>query len=434
MKSTSIKLSLDTRRQKTDGTYPVILRLTHKGRTTSLKTGVSVKETDWDHDLSQIRNSYKGASNVKRLNNELLKLKAEALDKILQTDKESEKRSVTLSEVRQKISPEASTFSFYDYTSGLVKNLISAERIGTARSYQGVLSVLKTYNKGKPQVKNLGGNPRKSKNDKFSPKHNGTHYRDLRFEEISYSFLKGFENYHLAVGNQLNGLAVYLRTIRSIYNQAIKEGIIERSFYPFNEYKIKTKPTQKRALDSEHIKKIVSYKLKETHVCFDARNFFLASYSMYGMNFADMARLQKSDIVDGRIQYRRRKTGKLYDIRVTENLQEILSYYSTKNQGSEYIFPIIKRENPLFQEKDIQWARKLFNKNLKSLAGLCGISQNLTSYVSRHSFATHAMMNNIPVNAISSMLGHSSLKTTEIYLKSLPSNVLDEYNKKIVSF
>jgi len=69
---------------------------------------------------------------------------------------------------------------------------------------------------------------------------------------------------------------------------------------------------------------------------------------------------------------------------------------------------------------------------LKKLAELCGIDSNLTSYVSRHSFATQAMQKSIPLNAISAMLGHSSIKTTEIYLKSLPSNVLDDYNLTIL--
>lgn len=133
---------------------------------------------------------------------------------------------------------------------------------------------------------------------------------------------------------------------------------------------------------------------------------------MYGMNFTDMAFLLKSNIVNGRILYRRKKTAKLYDIKITESLQKILNYYIDKNPKSSYIFPIIKRDSAFHQEKDILSARKRYNKKLKTLAALCGIDSNLTSYVSRHSFATQAMHKAIPLNAISSMLGHSSLKTT----------------------
>jgi integrase/recombinase XerD len=432
MKATHVKISLDKRRSLADGTYPIILRLTHKGQSTSIKTGIYVQEKDWDEKACQVKSTYQGTSNVKRLNNELQKRKAEALDKVLKIADEVRGKRRSLVEVRHEIKPEHSSNSFYDFAEKLTQNLTVSERIGTARSYKGVISVLKTFNKGKPVEKNSGGDPIKSSNSRFKSKFKGIHYHDLAFDEIDYSFLKKFENYHLAAGNDVNGLAVYMRTIRAIYNQGIKAGKVEKSLYPFDEYKIRTQPTKKRSLDQKYLKNIISLELPEEHSSFHARNYFLASYYMYGMNFADMARLQKSDISNGRIQYRRSKTKKLYDIKITENLNTILSYYLQQNKNSPYVFPIIKRETAALQEKDIQWMRKKFNENLKEIAALSGVEQKLTSYVSRHSFATHAMLNNIPVNAISSMLGHSSLKTTEIYLKSLPSNILDDYNERIL--
>ncbi|MDR6193291.1 integrase [Siphonobacter sp. BAB-5404] len=223
-----------------------------------------------------------------------------------------------------------------------------------------------------------------------------------------------------------------MRTIRAIYNKAIKSGLVDKELYPFDDYKIKTSPTDKRALDSEFLKKIIELEIPVNHICFNTRNYFLASYMMYGMNFADMAYLEKSSLVNGRIRYRRRKTGKLYDIKITPSLEKILGHYLEQNPVSKFVFPILKREDPVLRDKDIQWARKRYNKKLKTLATLCGIDSNLTSYVSRHSFATQAMLHEIPLAAISTMLGHSSLKTTEIYLKGLPINVLDDYNEKIL--
>lgn len=113
-------------------------------------------------------------------------------------------------------------------------------------------------------------------------------------------------------------------------------------------------------------------------------------------------------------------------------MNNILTHYIQQQLTSKYVFPIIKPETAILQERDIQASRKNFNENLKIIAEMCGIEQNLTSYVSRHSFATQAMLQNVPVNAISAMLGHSGLKTTEIYLKSLPSNILDDYNSRII--
>lgn len=424
MNSTSIKVSLDTRRAKADGTYPLILRLTHNRKTTSIKTGIHLKKDDWDDEARAVRKSYKGAVNVTRLNNEIQKKKAEALDRVLQLGEKA--RKAALIDVKQKIDPAFVSSSFYEFSDGLIKELYKAERIGTAQSYAGAVRFLKTYNKGRPVERNKGGNPKTSKFKVDRPS-------DLKFEEIDYKFLMKLESYHLGNGNEMNGLAVYMRGIRAIYNQAMKTGAADRSLYPFADYKIKTEPTKKRALEAVFLAKIIALDLAQNHPAFDARNYFVASYMMYGMNFADMACLQKSDITNGRIHYRRRKTSKLYDIKVSESLKGILSHYMQQAPDSKYVFPIIKREGAVFQQRDVHWARKNYNENLKAIAEMCGIEQNLTSYVSRHSFATNAMLSDVPVNAISAMLGHSSLKTTEIYLKSLPSNILDDYNSRVLT-
>ncbi|MCP9750378.1 site-specific integrase [Ferruginibacter sp. HRS2-29] len=433
MNGTSIKISLDTRRQKSDGTYPLIFRLTHNRKTTSLKTGISLKKEDWDEKGLVVKKSYKGTANVTRLNNEIQKKKAEALDKILKIEAKPSSIPLSLKDIKTEIDPETKSLSFYDFGDELVVDLIKAERIGTARSYRGVLFALKTYNKGNPLEKNQGGRFKNSNIVKYSSKFKDVTFKDLKFEEINYDFLKSFENYHLSSGNGLNGLAVYMRTIRSIFNQAIKAKKVEKLYYPFSDYQIKTQATKKRALDHNLFKRIISLKLPSTHTCFHSRNYFIASYLMYGMNFTDMAYLRKENIIDGRINYKRKKTGKVYDIKITEGLNEILNYYITLNSESKYVFPLIKRHSATEKQLDVLNAQKLLNENLKDIAKLCDIDQNLTGYVSRHSFATHAMMGNVPINAISAMPGHSSLKTTEIYLKSLPSNVLDDYNSQILN-
>lgn len=425
MNSTSVKVSLDTRRAKADGTYPLILRLTHERKTTSIKTGIHLKKEDWDENSLVVKKSYKGTINVTRLNNEIQKKKAEVLDGILKLGEKAKKTNASITDIKQHIDPSFAGYSFYEYSENLIKELIATDRVGTARSYKQTVNVLKTFNKGKPFEKNKGGNPKtaKFKEDRFV---------DLKFDEIDYNFLMKLESYHLISGNELNGLAVYMRTIRSIYNQAAKSGKADKSQYPFADYKIKTNPTKKRALNRKSFYKIVSLELPKEHPAYNARNYFVASYMMYGMSFADMAFLEKTDIVNDRINYRRRKTSKLYDIKISPSLKDILQYYIQQAPESKYVFPIIKGIDAISKQKNILSAIKQFNKNLAAVASLCEIDEKLTSYVSRHSFATNAMMNDVPINAISAMLGHASLKTTEIYLKSLPSNVLDDYNSKLL--
>jgi len=235
---------------------------------------ISLKKKDWDEKNRVVKKSYQGVSSVTRLNNIIQKRKADAMDIILKLNEAGTLQSLSVTELRSKIEKQNSTSSFYEFSDQLIEELRKSNKIGTARSYNSVILALK----------------------KFHPK-------SLDFEDITYKFLTKFEANHLARGNAHNGFAVYMRTIRSIYNKAIKSGIVEKSLYPFSDFKIKTTPTEKRALDWNLLKKIISLKLKKDHPCFNARNFFLASYMMYGMNFTDMAFLQKTDIINGRINY-----------------------------------------------------------------------------------------------------------------------------------
>lgn len=399
----NVSISLETRRQKKDGTYPLVLRLGHKASTTTILLGIDLKEKDWDKESRQIRKSYQGTSTVSRLNNFIQKKKSDAMDILLALHESGKLQSLSLAELRRKIQSENAPGSFFPFAEQLIGELKKSHRNGTAKAYQNTMDMVKNF----CQTKRLA------------------------FSDITYSFLTKLEAHHLAKGNGLNGLAAYLRSLRAIYNKAIKAGIIDKEQYPFDVYKIRTTPTEKRALDAEPLKKLIYLNLNPSDPLFHARNYFFASYLMYGMNFTDMAFLKKENIIHNRIHYRRRKTSKLYDIKVTAPLTAILSLYNTS--GSEYVFPILKREESELSFKDIMWARKKYNKKLQLLATLCGIESRLTSYVSRHSFATQAMLLEIPLNAISAMLGHSSLKTTQIYLKSLPSNIMDHYNERMVT-
>lgn len=401
---TYLSLLLDTRRAKKDGSYPIIFRLTHLRKTTSIPTGFSISEIFWDSKKCCVKKSYSKVSHIARLNTLLLKEEARANDIINQLYDTGKLNYLSITEVKKRISRNSSYDSFFEFGESVVSDLKSAHRYGTARHYKCVLSVLRKFTKG----------------------------RDLKFNEVNYDLLKRFERQHLAKGNSWNGLSTYLRGIRALYNKGIKAGLIEKEAYPFDYYSIRQIPTDKRALGVEDLRKIIELELPQDQVLFRYRNYFVCSFFLYGMNFTDMAYLKVENIIDGRIRFRRKKTGKLYDIRITKQLEGILELYLDGKRGGEYIFPVIKREDPAKQEREINWERQRYNRGLKKIQKLCGIEQKLTTYVSRHSFATQAMLHNIPLEAISAMLGHSKLNTTQIYLKSLPTRVLDDYNEMLI--
>jgi site-specific recombinase XerD len=402
--NTNVKLSLDTRRQKKDASYPIILRLTHFRKTTSISIGQSISKEYWDNKNEKVKRAFKGTSSVSKLNNQLLKEKTRAVDIINDLHEKDELNFLSILQLKSKIVKTASFESFFEYSKGIVNELKTAERFGNANTYYAVIKVLEKFS---------GGN-------------------DIKFNEINYDFLKRFESWHFSRGNSVNGLSTYMRTIKAIFNKAIKSDVVSRDAYPFAHYRIKTTPTEKRALDINSIKSIMLLKLEETDSLFHYRNYFLSSYMLYGISFMDLAFLKVQNIIDNRIKFQRMKTSKPYDINITPQLKEILSFYLQDREKSEFIFPIVKRDTFELQYKDVLWARKRYNKGLKEIAAKCNIEQRLTSYVSRHSFATQAMLQDVPLQAISAMLGHNRLSTTQIYLKSLPNEILDGYNRKLV--
>lgn len=406
--NTTIVYTLDCRKSslKPDGTYPILMRIIRGNVTSQLAVKLYLHKKDWDEKERKIKSSYKGTESVARLNNYLQKKKSEAMDILTKLDEKKQLDTLSPAQIKELIQKKPERISFFKYTEKLIDELKLANRIGNARAYHFVLGVLKNY-RGK---------------------------KDLSFSELNYEFLMKFETEHYKKGNKTNSLAVYMRTIRAIYNRAIKDKLVDREQYPFANYQIKTKKTLKRAISASAISKIESLSFAKNHPLFHAHNYFLFCFYMRGLPFADMAHLKVSNIVDGRIKFDRQKTDKPYDVKIIENAKRILVKYLSNKKADEYIFPIIKREAVADQYKEIQWARKRYNKKLKDIAKLCGIEENLTSYVGRHSFATIAKRLEVPIANISDMLGHESIKTTQIYLDSLPNDIMDAYHEKVINF
>ncbi len=105
-----------------------------------------------------------------------------------------------------------------------------------------------------------------------------------------------------------------MKTIRAFFNKAIKAGLVSKEAYPFTNYKIKTTPTEKRDLELDSIKSIMLLQLNETDNLFHYRNYFLASYMLYGVSFIDLAFLKLENIIDNRVKFYRSKTSKPYNI------------------------------------------------------------------------------------------------------------------------
>jgi hypothetical protein len=145
--SSSVKISLDTRRPKKDGTFPIILRVTHNRKTTSVATGYSVPMQYWDQSKAVIKKTYKGFGNITRVNNHILKQKAKAIDRLTKLDEEDKLKYMSVPQVKEKLGRKSKTSSFFQFTEEIIQSLLEEKRIGNARSYRNVLREIKKFRK-----------------------------------------------------------------------------------------------------------------------------------------------------------------------------------------------------------------------------------------------------------------------------------------------
>lgn len=406
----SVNLELDKRYQKKDGSYPIKLLIVISGEPLRISTGYSVEPKYWQENSQSIKTTCKAFQNVTRVNNLLNKQKSKALDMLTQLQDNNELDKLSLNEIKNRIASKYSSLYTFEFCEQIINELETAGKIGNARVYRTHLASLRNYAE-----------------------------TDFPMKQITFTWLKGYEAWYLAQKNSngkpnsINGLSVHLRTLRALYNTAIARNLIPQENYPFKKYKIKKEATRKRAITQQDIAK-----LKATEPQTDrqrrAKDYFLMSFYLMGASFIDLAFLKLSDIKNGRIEYKRKKTGKLHSIKITPPLLEILNRYTADKFADDFVLNIIPTEETL--KKQYAAARdemRRYNKALKELAILAGIEDAITSYTARHTFATTAKFKGVPVAAISDALGHSDVKTTQIYLDQFDNDTMDAYNEFIIS-
>lgn len=401
--ATSIKAILDDRRPKDDGTFPIVLRLTHNRVTRYIQTGHSALPQEWIQASETIETKRLPKNRVNTINGLILQQKSAAMSLINDLEKFGDLNSLSVSELKDKIMDKSPKTTFRAFTQKIIDELKTAKKFGNASCYQQAIDFI----------------------DRHCNK------KDFTFDQINYQLIKHLEAQHLAKGKTWNSLSFYLRTIRSVYNRAIKEGKAKRDNYPFLNYSIKETKTAKRAIPKSDIQKIADLDVERDTNLWHARNYFMFSFYNIGMNFIDIAYLKMSNIVDGRLQYVRAKTGKPYSVKISAPVQEILLYYTEDKKPTDFVFNIIEGKTAEQKLQTYKNVRRSYAKWLRSLAKKAEINPNLTAYVARHSWATIAKDLNVPVSVISEGLGHEDIKTTQIYLDSFDDDVIDKANELI---
>lgn len=247
-------------------------------------------------------------------------------------------------------------------------------------------------------------------------------------DQFSAELMSRYNTYLSNNGLLRNSISFYNRVLRALYNRAVREGYA-RQRYPFAEVYTGVDVTRKRALSPETLREIASLSLADPELAL-SRDLFLFSFQARGMSYVDMAFLTRKNLRDGNIGYMRRKTGQQLTVRVESWMQEILLRWKDSTV-KPYLLPIIKTADP--KDAYAQYTASLcaHNRNLHKIGEMVGLNYPLSSYSARHSWATVARDANIPISVISSAMGHTSERTTRIYLTQLDSAVVDQANRQV---
>ena len=378
----SIKLTLDTRARKQDGTYPVKLTISHHGQTSLHSLDVSLHREEWDARRCVVV----GNANKAFLNSYLLQRLTEWKNAALQLQSDGKFKGKTAKEcrdmIRQYLSPdEQKPVTFGEWYAHFAD---THENKRTREIYAATWVQIIRYDSGASERK---------------------------FEDISKAWLDGFFRWCAQTSPSINARNIHLRNIRAVFNDAIDNGLTQA--YPFRRLHITPVATAKRNLPPDVLRKIFKAEVAEWRQRY--YDVFLLSFLFIGINIGDLCLLRTDQMKDGRITYNRRKTHRLYSIKVEPEALAVIN----RNRGQSLLLNWVEGRTGYrhFAER--------VNQELPA---------GVTTYYTRHSWATIAASLDIPEDTISQALGHASRNsTTAIYIERDLRKV-DEANRRVIDW
>lgn len=290
--------------------------------------------------------------------------------------------------------------SFFPFMEGIIANLKQNGKVRTSETYTSTLKSFKKFREG----------------------------ADVKLEHLTADIMEAYEAWLKGRGLTPNTISFYNRILRAVYNRAVERDLIVNR-HPFRHVYTGVGKTVKRALPLAAIKRIKALELADDQALDYARDIFMMSFYLRGMSFIDMAFLKKTNLKNGRVTYRRRKTGQCLTIQWTGEMQALLDKYPENE--SQYLLPIIKRAG-VNERCAYRNAGYRINRALKKIAAKTGIAMPLTLYVARHSWASAAYAKGVAISVISEGMGHDSEATTRIYLATLDTSAVDRANSLLI--
>lgn len=402
--NTTIEAVLYTSKTLSNGQHPIMLRLTKNRKRKYLSLHISLAPQYWDDEKCKPRRNCPDKERIEALiQQKMQELQSQVMD-FKTNDKE-----YTLNTLVEKASHKVVRQTVGDYLNDYIDRLLAANRVGNAKTFQELRTSLTKF----------------------------CRWLDFYFIDIDAEWLKRYEQW-LRVEKHYsdNSIGIRFRSLRVLYNSAITDGLIKKTDYPFDTFKVSKfkEATAKRSLTKEDIRRIMDCEVR-TLTKYPkpflqlAKDLFLFSYLSCGINLTDILHIRYADIVDGRLVINRQKTGKLLSFQLQPTALDILDKYRRPNaHQQDYIFPVLRRSVHVTAQQQygrVQRTNKRVNRYLKLIGEHLHLPITLTTYVARHSFATVLKRSGVSTSIISESLGHSSEKITQIYLDSFENSQID---------
>jgi integrase len=392
----TINLILDKRRARKDNTYPLVFRIRVKEKYFDIASGFTLQKEQFDSKTSSVKDDL-------LLNEQLLKMKMHYLTK-LRAYIADNIDNTDLKEIKNHlIGKEVSTYTLQSFWEQIIDEMKSANRHGNARMYSMTLSVL-------------------SKETDL----------EIPIKSFNYQKLLALEKNLYKRGMSCNGIGVYMKTLRAVFNKAINYDIVGYEWYPFRKYKMRKEKTIPRTLSMKEMKSYFNLVLPPTHLYYRSWLIGKLIFILRGINIKDLLLLSFDNIKNGRIIYKRAKTGKVYSISYSDEVKEILQEF----ESNTTLLGIIKEED--FRNKEdlikvIAQRRNVINAHLKKIGKMLEAKEPITTYVFRYSYANIAKRLGHSKDLIAEALGHEyGNSVTGIYLEQFDLEIVDEMNEQIV--
>jgi integrase/recombinase XerD len=392
----TLKLALDMRRAKKDGTFPLVFKLSVNREKTYITTGISVKPTEFHAESNLIIGNPKA-------NEVIMKLDVLYRNRFYQYIINHQGHEQIAEAKAYILNKQPEEFTVAEYWDNLISNMNEAGRDGGVKVYQQSLNTIR-------QELNL----------------------DIPFSGLSFKDVMNLENKLYKRGMSVNGASVYLRSFRAVCNKAINQDIVNLEWYPFRKHKMKKQKTVPRVLTIDEIKRYFALNLSPTDSSYKYWNIGKLIFMLRGINMRDLMLLRPDCVNNGRIIYRRAKTGKLYSIQITPEITATIATFTP----NETLLGLITPSHLTADDKINHFKQKVkvTNKHLKKIGVIIAVSEPISTYVFRYTYANVAKQLGYSKDLIAEALGHSYGNTvTSIYLEQFDNDVLDKMNQELIS-